>query len=95
MIRTRGYGSYGRHNREYNKHELVQLLQYCGFDIEQLFSADVHKNYSSTFFSIEQVARLVHFRSNDLGQYLFSRSRNVQAFRDQATGLALSQLPRR
>ena len=40
-----GYGPYGRHNREYNKHELAQLLQYCGFDIEQLFSADVHKNY--------------------------------------------------
>ena len=73
-----GYGSYGRHNREYNKHELAQLLQYCGFDIEQLFSADVHKNYSSTFFSVEQVARLVHFRSNDLGQYLFSRSRNAR-----------------
>ena len=32
-----GYGSYGRHNREYNKHELVQLLQYCGFDIDSCF----------------------------------------------------------
>ena len=73
-----GYGPYGRHNREYNKHELAQLLQYCGFEVEELFSADVHKNYSSTFFSIEQVAGLVRFRANDLGQYLFSRSRNAR-----------------
>jgi SAM-dependent methyltransferase len=71
-----GYGPYGRHNREYNKHELALLLQYCGFDVDVLFSADVHDNISASLCSLENLAPLVKFRENDLGQYLFARSRN-------------------
>jgi len=71
-----GYGPYGRHNREYNKHELSLLLHYCGFTPEVLFTADVHANDANNFFPVESVIPLVNFRKEDLGQYLFSRSRN-------------------
>jgi SAM-dependent methyltransferase len=76
-----GYGAYGRHNREYNKHELALLLRYCGFDVEVLFSADVHENITSSLFSLDDIVPLVKFRQHDLGQYLFTRSRNSRAAR--------------
>lgn len=66
-----GYGAYGRHNREYNRHELALLLDYCGFDIETMFSADVHENMADRYFSTAQLAPLVKHREQDLGQYLF------------------------
>jgi SAM-dependent methyltransferase len=71
-----GYGPYGRHNREYNKHELSLLLQYCGFHVESLFSADVHPNHAPDFFPVEKLEPFLRSRESDLGQYLFSRSRN-------------------
>lgn len=71
-----GYGPYGRHNREYNKHELARLLHFCGFEVEELFSADVHHNHAAEYASPAAVMPLVRFREQDLGQYLFSRSRN-------------------
>ncbi|MBA2432458.1 MAG: methyltransferase domain-containing protein [Chthoniobacterales bacterium] len=74
-----GYGPYGRHNREYNKHDLARLLEYAGFRVEVLSSADVHENKAADFFPLEQVTPLVRSREDDLGQYLFSRSKNVRA----------------
>jgi SAM-dependent methyltransferase len=74
-----GYGPYGRHNREYNKHDLARLLEYAGFQVEVLFSADVHENKSADFFPLEKVTPLVRPREQDLGQYLFSSSKNVWA----------------
>jgi SAM-dependent methyltransferase len=76
-----GYGPYGRHNREYNKHELNQLLVRAGFVIESLETADVHANGSEAFTDPAAILPLVAFRQHDLGQYLFSRSRNETAAR--------------
>lgn len=76
-----GYGPYGRHNREYNKHELNQLLVRAGFVIESLETADVHANESEAFTDPASIVPLVAFRQHDLGQYLFSRSRNEAAAR--------------
>jgi SAM-dependent methyltransferase len=70
-----GYGAYGRHNREYNKHELHLLLGYCGFDIEAMFTADVHPNNAAGFFPVEPVIPLLKAREQDLGQYIFVRCR--------------------
>lgn len=78
-----GYGPYGRHNREYNRHELTLLLTYCGFDVEVFFSADVHENVSADFFALESIIPLVKFRGNDLGQYLFLRARNSASARSK------------
>jgi SAM-dependent methyltransferase len=72
-----GYGPYGRHNREYNKHELVRLLEYCGYEVETIFSADVHANIAQNFFPIDQLIALVRDREHDLGQYLFVRARKA------------------
>lgn len=69
-----GYGPYGRHNREYNKHELHLLLTYVGFNIREMFSADVHENNSWQFFDLTSIQSLLNFRQADLGQYIFLRA---------------------
>ncbi len=69
-----GYGPYGRHNREYNRHELDLLLKDNGFQMELMFTADIHKRYADTYFDLEQVKQAVKFRHADLGQYVFCRS---------------------
>lgn len=74
-----GYGPYGRHNREYNKHELSLLLSHLGFEIETMFSSDVHTNHSNHFFPVKGFSKNVLSIKNrklDLGQYIFVRARN-------------------
>lgn len=73
-----GYGAYGRHNREYNKHELFLLLTHLGFEIEEIFSADVHADARHAFPALSEVEGLIEFRNQDLGQYIFIRARNVR-----------------
>jgi SAM-dependent methyltransferase len=68
-----GYGPYGRHNREYNKHELHLLLKYCGFDVETMFTADVHENRANEFCRLDLLTEMLKFRESDLGQYIFVR----------------------
>lgn len=69
-----GYGPYGRHNREYNRHELDQLLKFEGFEPTQCFTADVHENNAQAFCSVDKIADLLKFRENDLGQYIFIKA---------------------
>ncbi len=71
-----GHGPYGRHNREYNRHELYKLLTHCGFEAEILYSADVHHNAANGFFDVSRFSPLIEFRAFDVGQYLFTRWRN-------------------
>lgn len=77
-----GYGKYGRHNREYNKHELAQILTLCGFEIEIMFSANVHQEYAVNYYNnVEKIAELlaaIPYRELDLGQYIFIRARKVR-----------------
>lgn len=72
-----GYGPCGRHNREYNKHELTLLLAHGGFEIETMVSADVHENRAAQFHPVAQIVDHVRKREPDLGQYLFTRARNA------------------
>ncbi len=67
-----GYGPYGRHNREYTKHELWTLLNYLGYEVDTMFTADVSPNHADSFFKTRKFASLLQFRANDLGQYIFS-----------------------
>ena len=69
-----GYGPYGRHNREYIRHELVQLLTHEGFSPDLHFTADVSNNDAAHFVDIAKLLELVQFRQYDLGQYLFVRA---------------------
>lgn len=69
-----GYGPYGRHNREYNRHELDQLLRFEGYEPTTCFTADVHANNAQVFCKIENIADLLRFREHDLGQYIFIKA---------------------
>jgi len=69
-----GYGPYGRHNREYNKHEMNLLLTYAGFTIQEMFTADVHANNAWHFFDLTKLRSQLKFRQADLGQYIFLRA---------------------
>jgi SAM-dependent methyltransferase len=66
-----GYGPYGRHNREYNKHELARLLQFAGFEIDLSFTADAHPSAAHLDPRYADVLPLIRFREHDLGHYLF------------------------
>jgi SAM-dependent methyltransferase len=72
-----GYGPYGRHNREYNRHELVSLLNFVGFEVNEHFTSDVHINNANAFFDISKLKDMLSFRESDLGQYIFIRAKNT------------------
>ncbi|CAB3760136.1 methyltransferase domain-containing protein [Paraburkholderia humisilvae] len=69
------FGPYGRHNREYNKHELYTLLNYLGFEVEEIFSSDVHYNNTDAHLNTSAFANLIEYRKHDLGQYIFIRAK--------------------
>lgn len=69
-----GYGPYGRHNREYNRHELIQLLRHEGFVPQLHFTADVHKNNAQAYCDLSKVTSMLKYRGNDLGQYIFVKA---------------------
>ncbi|MFZ1860851.1 MAG: methyltransferase domain-containing protein [Candidatus Competibacter sp.] len=71
-----GYGPYGQHNREYNKHELNLLLNYVGFNLQVMFSADVHDNNAAQFFDLTILQDELNYRQYDLGQYIFLSATN-------------------
>ncbi len=75
------YGVHGRHNREYNKHELFLILSHLGFNIEIMFASDVHANRAKDYFYISDITKLikkVKNREQDLGQYIFIRAINLK-----------------
>ena len=73
-----GYGPTGRHNREYTKHELHKLLTHCGFEVNALFTADVHENRAVDYYpQLTEITSLLEPRATDLGQYHFTRSIKV------------------
>ena len=43
-----GYGTYGRHNREYTVAELRTLLESCGWEVERVLAADLHERSDLT-----------------------------------------------
>jgi len=73
-----GYGIYGRHNREYNCHEINQLLTHAGFTIEHMFTIDVHENRSTHYCNLNNIKSLLKHRKNDIGQYIFLRAKNLK-----------------
>jgi SAM-dependent methyltransferase len=73
-----GYGPYGRHNREYNRHDLVRLLQHEGFDPEGHFTADVHANNAQAYCNLSNLIPMLKFREHDLGQYIFIKAKVAQ-----------------
>ncbi|MBV8886713.1 MAG: DUF4214 domain-containing protein [Chroococcidiopsidaceae cyanobacterium CP_BM_RX_35] len=78
-----GYGPYGRHNREYNKHELNLLLNYIGFSTDSIFTADVYHNDSNSHYSAAKLEPFLRKRELDLGQYIFIKALNTRKAREK------------
>jgi SAM-dependent methyltransferase len=74
-----GHGPYGRHNREFNRHELVNLLAFAGFRVVDSFTSDVHDGGIEYHGRSPWMARLLRFRHEDLGQYLFVKGSKESA----------------
>jgi len=70
-----GYGPYGRHNREYTRHELHRLLTFAGYEVESSFTADGHPNDTTSHPQDAKIDELIEFRLDDLGKYIFVRAR--------------------
>ena len=70
-----GFGPYGRHNREYTRHELHRLLEFAGFDVEVSMTADGHPVDLDHFPVYGAAAPLIEYRKNDLGHYLYVKAR--------------------
>lgn len=77
-----GFGPYGRHNREYTRHELHRLLEFAGFEIDYSFTADGHPFTKDRWPRFDAAAPLVEYRREDLGHYLFIRARAVREPRE-------------
>ncbi|MGB6295168.1 MAG: class I SAM-dependent methyltransferase [Rivularia sp. (in: cyanobacteria)] len=88
-----GYGPYGRHNREYNKHELYLLLKYLGFKIDTMFTADVHENNANNYSSVAKLESLLKHREPDLGQYIFVRALNAEKAGDKRPAFLYRSYP--
>lgn len=69
---------YGRHVREYTRHELVSLLGFMGFEVESHYTADAHTERSNGGYGYRELVPLLQRRAPDLGQYLFTRSRMTE-----------------
>ena len=80
-----GFGPYGRHNREYTRHELTRLLEFVGFEVEESFTADGHTSTAAGQPEYGDVTPLLASRREDLGHYLF--------FRARASGIPREGLP--
>ncbi|GAH18757.1 unnamed protein product, partial [marine sediment metagenome] len=57
-----GYGPFGRHNREYSKHELFLMLTQLGFEIETMFTSDVAENFTDQIIHVSNFFDLVEYR---------------------------------
>ena len=88
-----GYGPYGRHNREYNRHELVTLIQFEGFDVTEMFTADVHENRAAVYAKLSYLKDKLEFRKNDLGQYLFLKATNTSRVSEKVPSWLYRSLP--
>jgi SAM-dependent methyltransferase len=73
-----GFGPYGRHNREYTRHELHRLLEFAGFDVEYSMTADGHPSDAEKWGMYEVGSNLVSFRVPDLGHYLYLKARTAR-----------------
>ena len=68
-----GYGPYGRHNREYTQQDLFGLLTANGFQVDSIFTADVHPIREVESSLTDQLRPLLKNRHPELGQYIFCK----------------------
>jgi SAM-dependent methyltransferase len=78
--RYSGHGPYGRHNREYTRQEIASLLEFCGFQMEVDFTANVYFANAAARIRVATTQALLKVfsrrRGADLGQFIFALARN-------------------
>jgi SAM-dependent methyltransferase len=79
-----GFGPYGRHNKEYSRDELREVLVANGYDVEVHFTADVHPDYADAYAGLAKLKPLIEDRVTDLGQYQFCLARVKAQAKHQA-----------
>lgn len=79
-----GYGAYGRHNREYTRAELSDLLKANGFHVRTIFTADVNPELTAADVAPDSIATLLKHRQADAGQYIFCRCEVSSEFGSRA-----------
>lgn len=78
-----GFGPYGRHNREFTRAELRQLLAFAGFHPQRCFTADAHPADVRGVPGYDVVApTLAAARADELGQYHFVTATKAGAPRE-------------
>jgi len=73
------HGIFGRHNREYSRHELYLLFQHCGFEFEDAFTSDCNDIKELNVKYLKKIKKLLKSERNriyDLGQHIFIRARS-------------------
>ena len=88
-----GYGPYGRHNREYNRKELIALCKFEGFLVNLDFTADVHENRAGAYANLNKLRKLIASRQDDLGQYIFVRAKKTSPSPDKVPSWLYRSLP--
>jgi len=91
-----GYGPYGRHNREYTRHELHMLMTHCGFDAVSSFTANVHPDLppeQANAGTLNKAIAQVRLREHDLGQYLVTRWTNARPANEKLPGWLYRSYP--
>lgn len=89
-----GYGPYGRHNREYNVHELMTLLEYCGFSIDSISAIDTTNISAWEDPIIKHLEPLLGEKEHSLGKQIFIRAKNTkEARRKRPAFLYANYLP--
>lgn len=75
------HGIYGRHNREYTRNELFLLLKHAGFEFEDGFTSNVHRDKEFDTKYLKQIMKLIKTMKNreyDLGHYIFIRAKSTR-----------------
>jgi SAM-dependent methyltransferase len=74
------HGIYGRHNREYSRHELFLLLKHCGFEFEDAFTSDCNQPKGLDQKYLKKIKKLLKSEGNrlyDMGQHIFIRAKST------------------
>ncbi len=90
------HGIYGRHNREYSRHELFLLLTHCGFEFEGAFTSDSRPTADLNPKNLKKIMKLIRSKQNreyDLGHNIFIRARNTALAQNKKLGWLFTDYP--
>lgn len=73
--------------------KIKNILNYIGFTIDSMFTADVNQNHANNYSSVAQLQPFLKHRELDLGQYIFVRAINQQQARQKKPAFLYRSYP--